>query len=116
MGHFLYYRSLVWLVGRFFIVFNATFNNISVISWASVLLEEETGGPRKNHRPATSSIYADTKSHLRRWSEEGELPEAALTESDVTASDVTGIDVSHVTEGEICACPKVHSRAFFLLQ
>jgi hypothetical protein len=29
------------------IVFNATFNNISVISWWSVLLEEETGVPAK---------------------------------------------------------------------
>jgi len=33
-------------------VFNATFNNISVISWRSVLVVEETGGPRENHRPA----------------------------------------------------------------
>jgi hypothetical protein len=32
-------------------VFNATFNNISVISWRSVLLVEETGGPGENHRP-----------------------------------------------------------------
>jgi hypothetical protein len=30
-------------------VFNATFNNISVISWRSVLLVEETNGPGKNH-------------------------------------------------------------------
>jgi len=30
-------------------VFNATFNNISVISWRSFLLMEETGGPGKNH-------------------------------------------------------------------
>jgi hypothetical protein len=30
-------------------VFNATFNNISVISWQSVLFEEETGGPGENH-------------------------------------------------------------------
>jgi len=29
--------------------FNATFNNISVISWRSVLLVEETGGNRENH-------------------------------------------------------------------
>ena len=29
-------------------VFNATFNNISVILWRSVLLEE-TGVPRENH-------------------------------------------------------------------
>jgi hypothetical protein len=30
-------------------VFNATFNNISVIWWRSVLLVEETGGPGENH-------------------------------------------------------------------
>jgi hypothetical protein len=35
-------------------VFNATFNNISVISWLSVLLEEEIGVPGENHRPVTS--------------------------------------------------------------
>jgi hypothetical protein len=32
-------------------VFNVTFNNISVISWWSVLLMEETGGHGENHRP-----------------------------------------------------------------
>jgi hypothetical protein len=37
-------------------VFNATFNNISVISWQSVLLVEETGGPGENHRPARPQI------------------------------------------------------------
>jgi hypothetical protein len=31
-------------------VFNTTFNNISVISWWSVLLVEETGVFGKNHR------------------------------------------------------------------
>jgi hypothetical protein len=31
-------------------VFNSTFNNISVISWQSVLLVEETGVPGENHR------------------------------------------------------------------
>jgi hypothetical protein len=30
-----------------FMVFNATFNNISVISWRSVLMVEETGVPEK---------------------------------------------------------------------
>jgi hypothetical protein len=35
-------------------VFNATFNNISVILWQSVLLEEETGVPRENHQPVAS--------------------------------------------------------------
>ena len=33
-------------------VFNATFNNISVISWQSVLLVEKTGVPGEIHRPA----------------------------------------------------------------
>ena len=36
-------------VGLWFKVLNATFNNISVISWRSVLLVEETGEPRENH-------------------------------------------------------------------
>jgi hypothetical protein len=36
------------LVGiDWFMVFNATFNNISVISWWSILLMEETGVPRE---------------------------------------------------------------------
>jgi hypothetical protein len=35
-------------------VFNATFNNISVISWWSVLLVEEIRVPGKKHRPAAS--------------------------------------------------------------
>jgi len=34
---------------RWFMVFIGTFNNISVISWQSVLLVEEAGGPRENH-------------------------------------------------------------------
>ena len=35
-------------------VFNATFNNISVISGRSVLWVEETGAPAENHRPVAS--------------------------------------------------------------
>jgi hypothetical protein len=35
-------------------VFNGTFNNISVISWWSVLLLEETGVPGENYRPIAS--------------------------------------------------------------
>jgi len=35
-------------------VLNAIFNNISVISWQSVLMVEETGVPRENHRPVAS--------------------------------------------------------------
>jgi hypothetical protein len=42
-------------------VFNATFNNISVISWRSVLLVEETGLSGENHRPVAS--HWQTLSH-----------------------------------------------------
>jgi hypothetical protein len=35
-------------------VFNATFNNISVISWLLVLLVEETRVSGENHRPVAS--------------------------------------------------------------
>jgi hypothetical protein len=35
-------------------VFNATFNNISVILWWSVLLMEETEVPGEIHRPVAS--------------------------------------------------------------
>ena len=38
---------MVWLV--WFMVLNAAFNNIPVISWRSFLLVEETGTPAKNH-------------------------------------------------------------------
>jgi hypothetical protein len=41
--------------------FNVTFNNISVISWWSVLLKEETVGPGENHRPVAS--HRQTLSH-----------------------------------------------------
>jgi hypothetical protein len=42
------------MLGGRVIVFNATFNFISVISWRLVLFEEETGVPGENHQPATS--------------------------------------------------------------
>jgi hypothetical protein len=37
-----------------FMVFNATFNNISGISWRSVLFVEEIGIPGETHRPVAS--------------------------------------------------------------
>jgi hypothetical protein len=44
-----------------FTVFSATFNNISVISWRSALLVEETGGTGENYRPVT--CHWQTLSH-----------------------------------------------------
>ena len=40
----------------FLLVFNTTFNNISVISWQSVLLVEETGESGENYRPVTRHL------------------------------------------------------------
>jgi hypothetical protein len=36
-------------------VFNATFSNISAISWRPVLVVEEAGVPGENHRPWESN-------------------------------------------------------------
>jgi hypothetical protein len=38
-------------------VFNATLNNIPVISWQSVSLVEETGVRRENQRPAAVTDF-----------------------------------------------------------
>ena len=48
VSKFKIHNGFVWFS---FLVFNATFNNISVISWRSVLLVDETG---ENHRPVAS--------------------------------------------------------------
>jgi hypothetical protein len=54
------------------IMFNVTFNNISVISWQSVLLVEETVVPRENQQPDTShrqflSHKVVSSTHLLIW-------------------------------------------------
>ena len=54
-----YSSTVVWVR---VMMFNVTFNSISVISWWSVLLVEETGVPRENHRPAKS--YWQTLSQM----------------------------------------------------
>jgi hypothetical protein len=54
--------SLIYLyIFGWFMVFNATFNNISVMSWRSALLVEETGIRGENHRPVAS--YWQSLSH-----------------------------------------------------
>jgi hypothetical protein len=53
--------SVFYILTFSFMSFNATFNNISVISWRSVLLVEETGVPGENHRPVAS--HRQTLSH-----------------------------------------------------
>jgi hypothetical protein len=49
----LIFRSPI-IFGLVVMVLNATFNNITVISWQSVLVVKETGVPGENHRSAAS--------------------------------------------------------------
>jgi hypothetical protein len=42
------------MVLAWFMLFNAIFNNISAISWRSVLLVEETEVPGENNQPVAS--------------------------------------------------------------
>jgi hypothetical protein len=51
---------VIRVLGLRVMVFKATFNNISVISWRSVLLVEETGVPGENHRLAISHWQTST--------------------------------------------------------
>jgi hypothetical protein len=53
-GYVLNYLWIDWLID-WFIVFNATFSNISATSWRPVLVVEEAGVPGENHRPWASN-------------------------------------------------------------
>ena len=67
-----------------FMVFNVTFNNISVISCRSVLLLEETG---ENHRPTAS--HWQTLSHNVVSS----TPRHACSGFEITTSNTSGLFV-----------------------
>jgi len=56
----------LWYCLVAFMVFNANFNNILVISWRSVLLVEESGGPGENHHLVASDwqTLAHNVAHL----------------------------------------------------
>ena len=45
-------------------VFNTTFNNISAMSWRSVLLMEETWVPGENHRSAANHWQSHNDIHI----------------------------------------------------
>jgi hypothetical protein len=48
------FAIIFWFGAIRIMLINATFNNISVISWRSILSVKETGIPGKAHRPAAS--------------------------------------------------------------
>jgi hypothetical protein len=49
----------------YFWCFNATFNNISAISWRPVLVVEEAGVPGENHRPWAIQAIGKLIYHVR---------------------------------------------------
>jgi hypothetical protein len=51
-------------------VFKATFNNISVLSWRSGLMVEETRVPGENHWPATSHWQTLSHNIVSSWIED----------------------------------------------
>jgi len=79
-------QGQIWFWFRF-IVFYATLNNISVMSWRSVLLVEETGVPGENHRPVAS--HWETLSH-KVVSSTSHHAEFELTTLVVIVTDCTG--------------------------
>jgi hypothetical protein len=42
---------LIWFALIWFLVFSATYSNISAISWRPILVVEEDGVPGENHKP-----------------------------------------------------------------
>jgi hypothetical protein len=83
-NHVLGLFGLVWCI-----VFNATFNNISVISWRSALLVEETGVPGESHRSVAS--------HWQNLSHNAVEYNSPWTGFELTTLVVIGIDCT-------CSC------------
>jgi len=52
----IYYATAMQHLNKRGMVFDATFNSISVIKWGSVLLVEKTGVPGENHQPVTTNF------------------------------------------------------------
>ena len=61
MGYGVQYKIAALVVIGWFMVFNATFNNILAIFWWSLLLMEEAGVPGENHQPAETLATLSTQ-------------------------------------------------------
>jgi hypothetical protein len=82
------------------IMLNATFIYISVISWRSVLLVEETGMPGENHRPVSS--------HWQALSVTCDRSVANRTNFFILSKSCRTDDLSHFSY-RTCAFCKAHS-------
>jgi hypothetical protein len=82
-------------------VFNATFNNISAISWWSILLVEETGVPGENHRHVAShrqilshNVVSSTPRHERGF----ELTTLVVIGTDCTVEAPVGQIIGYIRQ------------------
>ena len=87
-------------------VFNATFNNISVISWQSVLMVEETRVRRENHRPVSShcqtlsyNVVSSTSRHIRGGFE---FTTFVVIGTDCTGSCKSNYEYNHDHDSPYC--------------
>ena len=92
-------KSMFWFR---FMVFNATFNNISAIS---VLLVEETGVPRENHQPVSShwqtlslNVVSSTPRHGKRYAH----TTLVVKDTDCTGSCKSNYHTITTMTGSIC--------------
>ena len=86
------------MLGLWVLVFYATFNNISAISWWSVLLEEGTGLPGENHRPSAKQWQSLSHNalHLAPWAG-FELPTSVVIDPDCIVSCKTNYSTMTAT-------------------
>jgi hypothetical protein len=73
------FRVLAWFG---FMVFSATFNNISFISWRLVFLMEENGGPGEKHWHTLSHNILFRRSSKCQWSHD--LTRRGLEQNDIS--------------------------------
>jgi hypothetical protein len=74
---YLYYISSLIGIIRIMVI-NATFSNISAISFLSVLLVEETRVPEENHRHITRPLIGKKRYGYRWTGETVQIPEERL--------------------------------------
>ena len=86
-------------------VFNATFNTISAISWQSVVFLEETGIPEKTHRPAANHWQALSHNVVSRSRVVFELKTLVVIDTECTGNHKSNYHTITIT-----AVPIYHWR------
>ena len=104
-----------WRVKVRVVVFDATFNNSSAISWRSVLLVKETG---ENHRPVAShwqTLSHNDVSSTPRHEREFELSTLVVIHTDCTGSSKSNYHTITTTTAPEVNRPFAHFRLILKL-